>query len=286
MRPPTALLALEDAAAGQGEGEAGSYRLAQCAVHSSGVLLLEMKDGELYDALLRRKGYNRTAGLLSKGTAAAAGALGAAVGGVAEGGNWLDGDAGLGLGVEDAYGDGYADDDGGGCDDYCGADGDDGGGIDLDDGLLPAGGGVGVEEEAGPPPDWLRLGGEGGEGPEPMDAELPGGAEGDAAAPAAAAAEEIGVEGVGLVAAGEELGDAGAEAVAAEGGDEGEGAGGRGRRGAGQRGRKGEQVANMDQGYYDPYQPLDPSDKGNLPIKPLQVITKQGPEHLGVRLPS
>jgi hypothetical protein len=29
LRPPTALLALEDAAAGQGEGDAGSFRLAQ-----------------------------------------------------------------------------------------------------------------------------------------------------------------------------------------------------------------------------------------------------------------
>lgn len=36
LRPPTALLALEDAAAGQGEGDAGSYRLTQCCVHASG----------------------------------------------------------------------------------------------------------------------------------------------------------------------------------------------------------------------------------------------------------
>lgn len=58
VRPPTALLALEDAASGQGgqqgnPGEVGSYRLAQCSVHISGALLLESKDGELFDQHLR-----------------------------------------------------------------------------------------------------------------------------------------------------------------------------------------------------------------------------------------
>jgi hypothetical protein len=63
LRPPTALLALEDAACGQGtaQGEAGSYRLVQCGVHISGALLLETRDGELYDALLRPHGVRGVA---------------------------------------------------------------------------------------------------------------------------------------------------------------------------------------------------------------------------------
>lgn len=52
-RPPAALLALEDHSGGQGDGEAGAYRLATCFVHPSGALLLEVRDGEQYDAELR-----------------------------------------------------------------------------------------------------------------------------------------------------------------------------------------------------------------------------------------
>ncbi len=52
-RPPAALLALEDHSGGQGDGESGAYRLATCFVHPSGALLLEVRDGEQYDAELR-----------------------------------------------------------------------------------------------------------------------------------------------------------------------------------------------------------------------------------------
>jgi hypothetical protein len=246
-----------------------------------------MKDGELYDALLRPKGYHRKAGVLLKGSAAAAPAVGAV-----EAGAWLDGAEGLGgvPGADEAYGDGYADYDGGGCDDYCGADGDDGGGIDLDDGLLPVGEDAkGNDNEKGgePVPDWLHLG---GEGAEPMDAELQGevaAVNGNlAAAPqgAAAAGEKAGIERGGLEAAREPVGQVADAAAAGEGAERSEAKGAKGRRGAGQRSRRGEQVTNMDggQGYYDPYQPLDPSDKGNLPIKPLQVVVRGLVEHAGM----
>lgn len=36
-----------------GDGDAGVYRLAQCFVHTSGALLLELQDGDLYDRHLR-----------------------------------------------------------------------------------------------------------------------------------------------------------------------------------------------------------------------------------------
>jgi len=53
LRPPTALLALEEAEAGAGEGAGVSLRLTQCVVHASGALLLEPQDGALYDRRLR-----------------------------------------------------------------------------------------------------------------------------------------------------------------------------------------------------------------------------------------
>ncbi|KIZ05577.1 hypothetical protein MNEG_2384 [Monoraphidium neglectum] len=130
LRPPTALLALEDAAAGQGETDAGSYRLAQCVVHESGALLLELRDGEAYDRQLRSR-VGQPGRMAAAVAAAAAAACGAAAG--------LEGGAFGGGG--DAY-DGY-DDDGGG-DWGGGSDGeDDSGPIDMDDGLAapqPAGG--------------------------------------------------------------------------------------------------------------------------------------------------
>jgi hypothetical protein len=51
-RPPAALLALEDHSTGLGDGDAGVYRLAQCHVHISGALLLDYRDGDLYDQSL------------------------------------------------------------------------------------------------------------------------------------------------------------------------------------------------------------------------------------------
>lgn len=62
MRQPAALLALEDhsqgAASGaapgaKGDGDSGVYRLQQCYVHCSGALLLDARDGDFYDHLLR-----------------------------------------------------------------------------------------------------------------------------------------------------------------------------------------------------------------------------------------
>lgn len=52
VRPPAALLALEDQGNGAGDGDSGFYRVAQCYVHTSGALLLDANDGDLYDQLL------------------------------------------------------------------------------------------------------------------------------------------------------------------------------------------------------------------------------------------
>lgn len=57
MRPPAALIALDDhvkgSTGGTGDGDAGVYRLQQCFVHRSGALLLDPRDGDLYDLQLR-----------------------------------------------------------------------------------------------------------------------------------------------------------------------------------------------------------------------------------------
>ncbi|GIM17110.1 hypothetical protein Vretimale_19642, partial [Volvox reticuliferus] len=60
IRAPSALMALEDhgqggasGAGGKGDGDAGVYRLQQCIVHCSGALLLDPRDGDLYDHQLR-----------------------------------------------------------------------------------------------------------------------------------------------------------------------------------------------------------------------------------------
>ncbi|GBF92762.1 condensin-2 complex subunit H2 [Raphidocelis subcapitata] len=142
LRPPTTLLALEDAAAGQGETDAGSYRLAQCAVHESGALLLEMRDGAAYDRQLRAR---TRAAATASGTAASAAAPAApAVGGGPAG---AEADAGAAAGLAaaapaEAFDD--FDDDGGGAWD-CGSDGD---GIDMDDGLAPPLGPVAADDAA------------------------------------------------------------------------------------------------------------------------------------------
>jgi hypothetical protein len=132
LRPPTTLLALEDAAAGQGEAD-GCYRLAQCAVHESGALLLELRDGEVYDRQLRSRA-----------------ARGAAATGLAVVGALAAGDVHMGVGAQAvAGGDGGApgwggaddfDDDDGGAGWDCGSDGGSDGGIDMGDGLGPIAG--------------------------------------------------------------------------------------------------------------------------------------------------
>ncbi|GIL65395.1 hypothetical protein Vafri_19150 [Volvox africanus] len=63
IRAPSALMALEDhgqggasGGGGKGDGDAGVYRLQQCIVHCSGALLLDPRDGDLYDHQLRFMG--------------------------------------------------------------------------------------------------------------------------------------------------------------------------------------------------------------------------------------
>ncbi|EFJ44583.1 hypothetical protein VOLCADRAFT_118716, partial [Volvox carteri f. nagariensis] len=59
IRPPALLLALDDhgqgaaSTGGKGDGDSGVYRLQQCFVHCSGALLLDPRDGDLYDIKLR-----------------------------------------------------------------------------------------------------------------------------------------------------------------------------------------------------------------------------------------
>ncbi|KAI8476661.1 MAG: hypothetical protein J3K34DRAFT_516252 [Monoraphidium minutum] len=183
LRPPTALLALEDAAAGQGETDAGSYRLAQCSVHESGALLLELRDGEAYDRQLRSRGWQP--GGMAAAVAAAAAA--AAAGGAAPAGEF----GGFGAG-EEGYDDDGGGDDWGGCDD---GGSDDGGAIDLDDGLVAAfAGGQGALGEAG-------AAGEGAAGEDQFDdglgAEQGAGAAAEEGAAAALRQRRAGAEGAG-----------------------------------------------------------------------------------------
>lgn len=78
VRPPAALLALEDQGNGTGDGDAGFYRLAQCFVHMSGALLLDANDGDLYDQVLNNThpavATQQQAQLQGAAAAAAAGA--------------------------------------------------------------------------------------------------------------------------------------------------------------------------------------------------------------------
>ncbi|KAK9815026.1 hypothetical protein WJX73_005192 [Symbiochloris irregularis] len=53
VRIPAALLALEDAGIGDGNGDAGSFQIKRCCVHKSGALLLEARDGSRLDEFLR-----------------------------------------------------------------------------------------------------------------------------------------------------------------------------------------------------------------------------------------
>ncbi|GAX84106.1 hypothetical protein CEUSTIGMA_g11529.t1 [Chlamydomonas eustigma] len=57
-RAPAILLALEDGCGygSGGDGDSGLYRLSHCHVHISGALLLDPRDGEQYDHLLRNVG--------------------------------------------------------------------------------------------------------------------------------------------------------------------------------------------------------------------------------------
>ena len=65
-RPPATLLALEDHANNTGsgsDGDGGVHRLSLCHVHLSGALLLDYRDGEMYDSKLRPLGAAKAAPL-------------------------------------------------------------------------------------------------------------------------------------------------------------------------------------------------------------------------------
>ncbi|KAG2490519.1 hypothetical protein HYH03_011140 [Edaphochlamys debaryana] len=278
-RPPAALLALEDhgqgatasAAAGKGDGDSGVYRLQQCVVHCSGALLLDARDGDLYDHELRFVGPQPAGGdrglaaMLQAAQAelhpqvlepmqpgataqgpgqantadgAAAEEPGAAAPATADG----DGQAGA-AGAEGATGmdldpgqgvpPGPADGPGAGA-----MDDDDGGGFDA--------GGGGWSDDEGAPPLQEQQEQEGAVGA--------GGAEGMAVDGGAAAAAE-GAEGP---AAGRR-----ARAAAAAGADG-------GRVGVADGGVQGEE-AGAEEEEFDPYAPLDPGAKGRLADRPLVV---------------
>lgn len=247
VRPPPEVLALEDAATGEGDGDAGCYRVAQWTVHASGALLLEGGDGAAYDQQLRlRRGAGRHAGpsgAPGAGPSAAAAAAGGRGGDEAADAGWLMSQELVPVGAGGAGGEDAEMWEGGGGD-YDDGGYDDDGGIDLDDGLpaLAGAGGAlaaagGAEAEPLSVPDWMA-----------------------AAADAAGTADhqqlqqgEAGVPGTEQQQQGE---DAAPQTAT------------RGRRAARQRARAGERPAAA---YYDPWEPLDPSDAGSLPVRPLQV---------------
>ncbi|PNH05578.1 Condensin-2 complex subunit H2 [Tetrabaena socialis] len=77
VRPPAALLALEDhgqgaasSTSGKSDGDSGVFRLQQCVVHCSGALLLDTRDGDMYDQELRFIGQRHRAKELQHATAA------------------------------------------------------------------------------------------------------------------------------------------------------------------------------------------------------------------------
>ncbi len=215
LRPPTALLALEDGQAQAGDGDAGGFRLAQCAVHTSGALLLELKDGDLYDAHLRRC-MRPPANRRQQGQ---------------QGQGWMEG-AGLEGDVEAAGGQAGAFDE-----EDCGGGWEDGGGGDVGgfggEGMA-GGSGMGLEIEgmegpSGGVPDWMQQ-----DGPQ-----------------------------VGGVAAASQ--QAGPSAAAP---------------GVAMRQQQQQQQEQEAPVYFDPYAPLDHSDKHGLPIKPLKVRLLEGVQWL------
>jgi hypothetical protein len=274
LRPPTALLALEDAASGQGgpgsaqagaRGEVGSYRLAQCAVHVSGALLLEARDGQLFDAWLRpvRAGSARAAagghgGMYAYSQAGlaldGASILGSGLGGLAVGSQCTQQQLGSAA-ADGAAADAAADASMLGADEYDAAAEHEGYGGDDDD--LNAFNGDAAATSAAAPSDEEMLDAQ-------QQQQLDEGAPDWLTQPGEQAAE-----------ANAEGPSADAEPAAEGGGAAGD-ADGAAARVRQQRGRRGRQAAGVDGaagdgGYYDPYTPLDPAEPGNLPIKPLQV---------------
>ncbi|KAF6251838.1 hypothetical protein COO60DRAFT_580039 [Scenedesmus sp. NREL 46B-D3] len=269
LRPPTALLALEDAASGQGgpggaqagaRGEVGSYRLAQCAVHVSGALLLEARDGQLFDAWLRpvRGGSARAAagsgsmyacsqgGLVLDGVSTLAGGLG----GLPVGSQCTQPQLAAAAAEElaSAAADAAAADASMlGADEYDAA-------VEHE--------GYGGDDESFPESDGNTAAVAGDE--EMTDAQqLDEGAPDWLMQPGGEAAEAHEGTAAGAQAAAEDEGTA----------SDADGAAARVQQ---QRGRQGRQAAREDGaggagGYYDPYTPLDPADPGSLPLKPLQV---------------
>lgn len=277
IRPPTALLALEEAACGQGgqqgaHSEASNCRLAQCSVHVSGALLLESRDGELYDAQLRTASQHRgtarhTADLSALGRVGVGGQCGTApahADAVADVTAACTGQPLCGAVVEDLDPDdlnadsgheGYCDDDDRGDDlknpeisacPECPLDPDmrDASAATATlveqavDGDSPMEGAGQERQHDAEQPPWFA------EPQPPATAELLN------------AHAAIGGEG----AKGDSC-DAGADAAARQ---------------AQQRcTRQGKAAGPAAAEYYDPYLPLDPADPGTLPIKPLQVSAVQ-----------
>eukprot|EP00775_Hariotina_reticulata_P013859 gene13859-13981_t len=261
IRPPTALLALEEAACGQGgqqgaHSEASNCRLAQCSVHVSGALLLESRDGELYDAQLRTAAQHRvterqTADLAALGRVGVGSQCGTAAAPA-------DAVAGTAAVVEDMDPDDLNADTGheGYCDD------DDGGAVTnpeistcpecpLDPGMQDASTVTAPLVEQAVDGDSTM---EGAGQEQQLDAEQPPWlAEPHLPATAELLDAHAAVEG----ATGDSC-DAGADAAA--------------RQAQQHRTRQGKAAGPSAAEYYDPYLPLDPADPaGTLPIKPLQV---------------
>lgn len=244
-------------------------RLARCTVHISGALLLEARDGEHFDALLRPQ-LGPLRGTAAAAAAAAAGAgrvmqqgLGAAAAAAAAA-------AGQQLGIEGAAGgfegeqqlgegafvckEGPMGDDAAGHEGY-GGDYDDLGFAGDNDGTAAAGADADMTD-AELQQQLLTVGGDATAAAAGVDEDLPDWLSREGAAAAATAAD---------AAAG---GDA--AAAAAEGGEGGAATARQARRARGR--SDAVAAAGADgEGFYDPYTPLDPTAKGTLPIKPLQV---------------
>ncbi|KAG1662141.1 hypothetical protein FOA52_011014 [Chlamydomonas sp. UWO 241] len=239
IRQPAALLALEDQSSGGGDGDAGVYRLAQCAMHVSGALLLDFRDGDTYDAELRSVAGSVAGVSTSHLTQAAQQAQQQQAGGGLDATGAPAGTAAPGAATAAATADDDDDDDGGGGAAGFGEDDDDdeGGGVNgVNAGVNGVNGGVNGGDAA------MRDVAAGGGG-------VGGGAGGKGQGP---------------------VGTEGGEGLAAQGRGAAEGA---------EEGRAQQQAqaqAEEEAALFDPYAPLDPNAVGELLVKPMQVRKPKG----------